>query len=184
VTFTTEKARSIPLEKLRPAPWNVNRVSGRTLKKIRRSIIEFGFVENLVARPHPTEEGAFEVLSGNHRLKILKDAGEKAVPVVVVDVDDAHARILAQTMNRTRGRDDPVAYRKLVTELLEVMSADEIAAFLPYEKESIESSGGEQINVEVPAIYGVIVDCADEADQVKVLNAMLEEGRPCRALMT
>jgi ParB-like chromosome segregation protein Spo0J len=40
----------ISLARLRAAPWNANRVSGATLAKIRRSIEEFGVVENLVAR--------------------------------------------------------------------------------------------------------------------------------------
>lgn len=182
--LVVEKARSIPVEQLREAAWNANRVPARMLKKIRHSIATFGFVENLVARPHPDEEGAYEVLSGNHRLKLLKEAGVKTCAVVIVDVDDAHARMLAQTMNRTRGRDDPAAYRQLVTELLEVMSADEIAAFLPDAKESLQRTRTDTPSIELPDVFGVIVDCRDEADQVEVLEQMIKEGRPCRALLT
>ena len=108
----------IPLTRLRAAPWNANRVSAATLAKVRRSIEEFGVVENLVARPHPGEADLLEVISGNHRLEILRELGHATVPVVVVALDDAHARILAQTLNRTRGKDDPVAYRRVLEELL------------------------------------------------------------------
>src|SRR4051812_9987284 len=109
---------SIALGLLRPAAWNANRVSRATRAKIRRSIEEFGVVENLVARRHPDEDGLLEVISGNHRLEILGELGHSEAPVVVVTLDDAHARILAQTLNRTRGKDDPLAYRQLLEELL------------------------------------------------------------------
>jgi site-specific DNA-methyltransferase (adenine-specific) len=121
----------IPLARLRAAPWNANRVSGATLAKIRRSIEEFGVVENLVARPHPAEADLLEVISGNHRLEILRELGHTNAPVVVVELDDALARILAQTLNRTRGKDDPLAYRRLLEELLMSATPADAAQFLP-----------------------------------------------------
>src|SRR6266487_4544927 len=65
------KTQQLPLARLLEADWNANRVSPSLLAKIRRSIERFGVVENLVARPHPKLKGSFEVLSGNHRLRIL-----------------------------------------------------------------------------------------------------------------
>jgi ParB-like chromosome segregation protein Spo0J len=121
----------IPLARLRAAPWNANRVSAGTLARIRRSIEEFGVVENLVARPHPDKPDLFEVISGNHRLEILRELDRTEAPVVVVDLDDALARILAQTLNRTRGQDDPLAYRRVLEELLMSATPAEAAQFLP-----------------------------------------------------
>ena len=59
------------------------------LRKIRRSIERFGVVEDLVARPHPEQPGSFELLSGNHRVRILRELGHESAPVVVVYLDDA-----------------------------------------------------------------------------------------------
>ena len=105
--------------------------SGATRAKIRRSIEAFGVVENLVARPHPADAALLEVVSGNHRLEILRELGHVEVPVVVVLLDDTQARILAQTLNRTRGKDDPVAYRRVLEELLMGATPAVAAGFLP-----------------------------------------------------
>lgn len=132
------QARRLPLTSLVEAGWNANRVPPATLRRIRRSLERFGVVENLVARPHPERKGVFELLSGNHRLRLLRELGQRTVPVVVVDLDDAQARLLAQTLNRTRGQDDPQAYAKLLSDVLDELSASEVAEFLPETEATID----------------------------------------------
>src|SRR5213083_2616653 len=51
----------LPLSQLEEAAWNPNRMPAPLLAKLRRSISEFGVVENLVARPHPDKADCFEV---------------------------------------------------------------------------------------------------------------------------
>jgi ParB-like chromosome segregation protein Spo0J len=123
--------QQIELERLVEAEWNANRVPAGVLAKIRRSIERYGLVENLVARPHPADPGRFEVLSGNHRLRVLRELGFARVPVVVVELDDAQARLLAQTLNRTRGSDDPKAYARLLEQVLAELPVAEITGVLP-----------------------------------------------------
>src|SRR4051794_28484727 len=76
----------VDIERLVEAEWNANRVPPGRLAKIRRSIEQFGLVENLVARPYPDEPGRLEVLSGNHRLRLLRELGFGQVPVVLVEL--------------------------------------------------------------------------------------------------
>jgi ParB family transcriptional regulator, chromosome partitioning protein len=96
------QTRHIRLARLVEAAWNANRVSPATLRRIRRSIETFGVVENLVARPHPDGADRLEVISGNHRLRLYRELGLSTAPVVVVELADADARLLAETLNRTR----------------------------------------------------------------------------------
>lgn len=135
---STRAAELVPLERLEPAEWNANRVPPGTMRKIRRSIEEFGFVENMVARPHPEQEGKLEVLSGNHRLELLREMGADEAPVVVLELGDADARILAQALNRTRGADDPQAYARLLESLLDEIDASRVVEFLPETVGSID----------------------------------------------
>jgi DNA modification methylase len=127
----------IALERLEPAAWNANRVPPGILAKVRASIERVGIVENLVARPHPDHPGKLEVISGNHRLALYREMGLEAAPVVVVELDDAHARILAQTLNRTRGQDDPEAYAELLREVLDGLEMGEVLTYLPETEGSI-----------------------------------------------
>lgn len=113
----------VPLERLRPAVWNANRVPPKTLAKVRRSIETFGLVENLVAREHPEVAGAFEVLSGNHRAGLLAEMGFAEAPVV---------------LNRTRGDDDPEAYARLLEDVLGSVSSSVVVGFLPETEGSID----------------------------------------------
>ena len=127
--------RQLPVAELHPAPWNANRVSDDTLAKVRKSLTDFGIVENLVARPRTG--GGYEVISGNHRLGLLSEMGVANAPVHIVDVDDAHARILSQTLNRTRGQDDAEAYAALLTDVLADMDMADVLAYLPESEKSL-----------------------------------------------
>jgi DNA modification methylase len=126
----------LPLEHLHPAPWNANRVPARTLARIRRSIEQFGVVENLVVRPDG-DPGEHEVISGNHRLELYADLGLTTAPCHVLELDDTQARLLAQTLNRTRGTDDPEAYAQLLRDILDELGPADITALLPETESSI-----------------------------------------------
>jgi hypothetical protein len=69
------KTVEVGVEQLVEAGWNPNRLSAKLLVKLRRSISEFGVVQNLVVRPHPDGSGRFEVLSGNQRLRVYRELG-------------------------------------------------------------------------------------------------------------
>lgn len=122
---------------LSPAPWNANRVSPATMRKLRASIARFGFVENLVVRPYGGR-GKYEVISGNHRLELLREMGVEKAPAVVVKLSDGEARVLAQAMNRTRGVDDPKLYAKLLDEILTEMTVQSAVEVLPETESSID----------------------------------------------
>lgn len=136
------QVRQIPLARLHEAPWNANVMTDATLAKVRQSVEQFGVVENLVVRPLP-RRGHYEVLSGNHRLRIYEEAGHDTAGCHVVDLDDARARLLAQTLNRTRGKDDPERYAELLRTILADLAPADIAQLLPETEQSIAKLVGD-----------------------------------------
>jgi ParB family chromosome partitioning protein len=88
------KVTELSLDQLKEAPWNPNQMDEAMFQKLRESLTRYGLVQNLVVRP--VEEGCYEVLSGNQRLQALRELQRSPVPCVVVDLDDAHARLLSQ----------------------------------------------------------------------------------------
>jgi DNA modification methylase len=171
-------AELVPIDKLLPATWNANRVPPRILEKIRNSFEAFGMVENLVARPHPEIPGKLEVVSGNHRLGLLEEMGISEAPVVVVELDDAHARLLAQTLNRTRGADDPEAYASLLESVLETVTRDQALALLPETDASLERA----LNARRPARLGDIDDLPETPPKADSEPGQVYELGPHRLL--
>jgi len=119
----------LPLTGLREAPWNANRMDKAMLGRLEASVARYGVVENLVVRPVGPD--TYEVISGNQRLRVLREAEVKCAPCVVVDLDDAHARLLAQALNHIGGEDDLGLRAELLRRVLETMPQEEVLAILP-----------------------------------------------------
>lgn len=128
---------NLHLASLREAPWNVNVMSESDLARLRESVRRYGLVENLVVRA--AEGGHYEVLGGNQRLKVLREMDFSEAPCVVVELDDAHSRLLAQALNNVHGEDDIGLRAELVREVLETMTAEDMAAVLPESAESLKA---------------------------------------------
>jgi ParB family transcriptional regulator, chromosome partitioning protein len=117
------------LHQLREAPWNPNRMGEDDLARLRNSMQKYGLVQNLVVRPVGPD--LYEVLSGNQRLKIIRKAGIQNVPCLVIEVDEAHGRLLSQALNHIHGQDDLGLRAETVRRVLETISQEEVLSLLP-----------------------------------------------------
>ena len=114
----------LPIDQLKEARWNPNVMNEAMLMRLRESISRFGLVSNLVVRT--LGDDTYEVLSGNQRLQVLKDSNVQTAPCVVLDLDDSHARLLAQGLNRIEGTDDLGLKAELVREVLNSIPQSEV----------------------------------------------------------
>jgi ParB-like chromosome segregation protein Spo0J len=128
----------IALEGLAPHPENSNYMSAETLRKLRHHIERTGRYEPLTVRPHPRDQGKFEVLNGHNRLRVLRAIGHQSARCVVWDVDDEQARLYLATLNRLAGSEIPERRAVLLESLLATSDIEELSLLLPDDKRQLE----------------------------------------------
>ena len=129
----------LPIEQLREAPWNPNYMEPKLREKLKNSVERFGLMGLLVVRP--LFDGLYEVLSGNQRLQVLRELGADSIPCAVVDLPDAEAKLLGQTLNSLHGSDDLGIRAELLEEILSVIPQSEVLSLLPETAGTLQALG-------------------------------------------
>jgi ParB family chromosome partitioning protein len=109
-----------------------------TAQKLRRHIERTGRYEPLTARPHPGEEGKFQVINGHNRLRVLRAINYRTANCVVWNLDDDQTRLYLATLNRLSGNEVPERRAALLDNLLQSFDLDELTALLPDDRKQIE----------------------------------------------
>lgn len=81
----------IPIDRIDPNPHRDlerNPVDPAQVAKVIDSISRTGFWENLVVRPHPNQEGRYQLAHGHHRIAACKEAGVTEAELSVMDLSD------------------------------------------------------------------------------------------------
>ncbi|PVV82979.1 ParB/RepB/Spo0J family partition protein [Dehalogenimonas alkenigignens] len=126
----------LPIAVLTAAPWNPNHLDEAGFERLKNSLSRYALVQPLVVRPI---QGLYEVLSGNQRLRVLTDLSIDPVPCVVVELDDAEAKLLAQALNGLHGTDDLALKGALLKEILSAIPESEVLSLLPETSDSLNS---------------------------------------------
>lgn len=108
--------------------WNPNRVFRPELALLRRSLLEDGWTQPIVARE---EDGQLQIVDGFHRWMLSEEPAIAAltdglVPVVLLNADPAHARISTIRHNRARGTHYVSQMATIVAELNDLGLDDEM----------------------------------------------------------
>ena len=127
----------LPISQLQQAEWNSNEVEPGMMARLRESVTRSSLVENLVVRR--VGENTYEVLSGNHRLQVLSELKMQTVPCVVVELDDAGARLLAQALSHIRGEDNPGLRAEVLRRVLDSVSQEEVLNLLPETADGLQA---------------------------------------------
>jgi ParB-like chromosome segregation protein Spo0J len=130
--------QSIPLDKLLPHPGNTNVMSRANFNRLLRHIERTGRYEPLVARPHPEQSDAFQLLNGHHRAEALRRLGHATAEVIVWEVDDEEAAILLLTLNRLGGRDVLDKKLALLRQLSQRRQPRDLSKLIPQTQQQIE----------------------------------------------
>jgi ParB family chromosome partitioning protein len=113
----------LPTTDIEPDPMNPNQVNEEMMAALRADILERGFVQPVLVRPH---EGKWRIVDGEHRWRVLKEADADTVPCVIDDAGEDDARLRLLSMNRLRGEFVPVKLAGLLAKLASQMDEDEL----------------------------------------------------------
>lgn len=136
-----DKVQWVPRETLQANNWNPNRVAPPELDLLKRSIMEDGWTTAIVVQD--LGDDGYEIIDGFHRWTLSADPDVHEltggmIPIVVVTMDDAHARISTIRHNRARGQHALTSMADLVVELEELgQTEDDLMERLGMEREEV-----------------------------------------------
>ena len=174
--------RRVKASELRPHPQNWRTHPDVQRDALRGVLAEVGYADALLARE--LEDGSLELVDGHLRAETTPEA---LVPVLVLDVTAEEADKILLTHDPLAGLagTDQARLAELVESArfaspqLEQLVADLAGAA---DEALAELDVAERPEVEIPASYQVVVECADEAEQKKMYERLRGEGFKCRVL--
>ncbi len=115
-------AKSIAIDLLDPNPFQPRKTfDDAALAELAADIKEHGVLQSLLVRPHPTEEGRYQIVAGERRWRAARLAGKGEAPCIERPTTDAEMERLALVENVQRADLDPVdeahAYKRLIERL-------------------------------------------------------------------
>ncbi len=113
--------KTIPVEMLEPSPFQPRGAMDPTaLGDLVDSIRARGILQPLLARPHPTLAGRFQIIAGERRWRASQEAGLHEVPVLVRNLTDMETMAAALVENLQRqdlnAIEEAEGYKRLVEE--------------------------------------------------------------------
>lgn len=139
------KTLALDIDSVKPNTWNPNSMApelqARLVAGITRLLDKTGAIPPIVVRPAPGSPGMYEIIDGFHRWKVLKKLNQKTVDSFVLNVDDAQARLLTDTLNYLRGSPDNDKRGRMLAEILmgdESLTVADLALLVPKDAAQLE----------------------------------------------
>lgn len=131
----------ISIDSIALNPWQPRRtIDEVTLQELSESIQRFGVIQPIVVRPD--EDGKYQLIAGERRLRASRLAGLKEIPAIVRESQDQESLELALIENIQREDINPldaaVAYRRLMDEFN--LSQEEIAKRVGKSRSSVANT--------------------------------------------
>lgn len=111
--------RMAPIESLKPNPDQPRKIFGQAeLAELAESIRDKGVLQPILVRPHPKDDGVWQIVAGERRWRASQIARLTQVPVIVREMDDVAVFEVAIIENVQRADLNPLeeadAYRLLM----------------------------------------------------------------------
>lgn len=112
---------NIAVEFLEPGPYQPRgTIEPGALEELTESIRARGILQPILARPHPTRPGHYQIIAGERRWRAAQRAGLHDIPTLVRPLDDAEAMAAALVENLQRqdlnAIEEAEGYRRMIDE--------------------------------------------------------------------
>jgi DNA modification methylase len=111
--------RQVALSQLTPWKQNPRTITQEELKKLERSIQQFGFVQPVVVRRQDRQ-----LIAGHQRVAAARALGMATVPAVMMDLSPEQTQLLALALNRIGGEWDLPRLGAILEELRQLPKID------------------------------------------------------------
>ena len=102
-SVTAPGVQSLGVEILEPSPFQPRREMDETaLDELAASITQRGILQPLLVRPHPSRQGAYQIIAGERRWRAAQKAQLHEVPVLVREMSDTDAMAAGLVENLQR----------------------------------------------------------------------------------
>lgn len=175
----------VPIDELMPHPKNDNKHPEEQIARLAKIIASSGWRACITVS---TLSGC--ITKGHGRLLAAVHAGFGRVPVEYQDYPDTAAELadlLADNHIAELSVFDDAATALLIDELKSMDVDIELAGFDPVELTNMDPDDDETDDAGrdlIDEIYSIVIECEDEAEQVKLLERLEKEGIRCRALIS
>ena len=133
---TITRAIAVDPKKLEPNPWNPQKTTEIQQTAIRQSLEWVDQVQEILVRPHPTDDGRYQIIDGYHRWLELQSAPTVHVNVIN-GLSEDEAKKLTIVMNETHGNPDKIELAQLLSEINEIQG-DATNYALPYDETELQ----------------------------------------------
>lgn len=123
---------SLSIDEVSPNPWNPNVQDAEIFRVLAQSLSEEGFGEPVLVRKVTGQPKPYEIVNGEHRYRLALETGMTHLPVAIVDMDVANAKLATLRRNRTRGGLDTIKTAQLLRDMRKRLSIEEIEQRLGY----------------------------------------------------
>ncbi len=124
---------------IQPNDYNPNNVDQSTMTLLKDFIEREGFLQPIIIKKDPVNEGKYLIVDGEHRFLVMKELGHETIPSIVVEKDDDMAKVLTVTMNKFRGSFDTIKLASVLADLRKSYSDDELSKLLGFRKEELDA---------------------------------------------
>lgn len=176
-----EEILSVPVTDIRMNRYQPRRdFDEEQLNELTASVREYGVLQPLVVRR--SEDGKFELIAGERRLRAARQAGLERVPVVVRDAQDRDAALIALVENLQREDlgflEEAAGYARLLEEF--GLTQEELAARLGKKQSTIANK---LRLLKLPAsVQGRLVETGASERHARALLALDDEAAQLEVL--